>query len=221
MARASIGASEDPQSFRHARLFLLSVMMLSGVASVHAQPRAHGGGAVTFITETHSTTNELGGTTWGGSLLLGVSVSPRLSVEFEPSFVRSFQGEYTYSPSRSLRARVITRRRDTFLTFQLRGRAGFLEPVVGVSYVRGTGTRHATFLGSGRPYFDGRQSQHGLAVAGGVDAVVKLTPRLFFVPTFRAFVIARPRPSPRNPGAQQTGGGRFAFRYGAGARVTF
>jgi hypothetical protein len=56
--------------------------------------------------------------------------------------------------------------------FQLRARAGFLEPVVGVSYVHGAASRHATLVESGRRYFDDR--------------------RLFFVPSFRGFVITRP-----------------------------
>jgi hypothetical protein len=174
---------------------------------------------VTFVTQTHSTTVQPGGTTWGGSLLFGVSLSPRLSAEFEPLFAGSFDGQYTYAPSPAFRAHVITRRRDTFFTFQLRARTGFLEPVVGVSYLRGTASRHATIIESGRPYFDDRQSQHALAVAGGIDAGVELTSHFFFVPTFRAFVVERP--SPRDAFGEQTGGGRFVFRYGAGARVAF
>jgi hypothetical protein len=212
----------------HARLLLLAVVTLVSAVPAHAQPRAYSGGAVTFLTQTHSTlaqarstTVQLGGTTWGGSLLFGVSLSPRLSAEFEPLFVGSFDGQYTYSPSPVFRAQVITRRRDTFFTFQLRTRTGVLEPVVGVSYLRGTASRHATFIESGRPYFDDRQSQHALAVAGGFDASVKLTAHFFFVPTFRAFVVARPSVARNDVIAQQTSGGPFVFRYGAGVRVAF
>ena len=201
------------------RWLVLTVVTLGSAVSAHAQSRPYFGGAVTFVTQTHSTSAQPGGTTWGGSLLFGVSLSPRLSVEFEPLFVGSLAGQYTYSPTSSTRARVITRRRDTFFTFQLRARTGFLEPVVGVSYVRGAASRHATFIDPPSPYFDDRQSQHALAVAGGIDAAVKLTSHICFVPTFRTFVVARP--SPEGPIGQQTGGGRFAFQYGAGVRVAF
>lgn len=199
--------------------------MLGTVESAHAQSEVYGGAAVSFVTETHSAHNPLGGTTWGGSLLLGMSVSPRLSVEFEPSFVGTFEGEYTYRPGPSFRARVVTRRRDAFFTFQVRGTSRFLEPVVGVSYVRGTGRRQATLVPSGRPYFDDRLTEHAFALVGGIDVRIRLTSHFFFVPTFRAFVVARPDPLEPvpggNPGGEQTGGGRFAFWYGAGARVAF
>jgi len=204
----------------HTRLLVLTVATLGSAVSAHAQSRPYSGGTVTFVTQTNSTNLQPRGTAWGGSLLFGVSLSPRLSVEFEPNFVGSVDGEYTYSPTLSTRAHVITRRRDTFFTVQLRTRTGFLEPVVGVSYLHGTASRQATFVDSGTPYFDDRQSQDRLAVAGGIDAAVKLTSHFFFVPTFRTFVVVA-RPSLQGPIGQQTSGGRFAFRYGAGVRIAF
>jgi hypothetical protein len=206
-------------------LFPLSAVMLLIAVSAHAQSAVYAGGSLSLVTQTHPTTItpvqppiQPGGTTWGGSLLIGRSVSTRLSAEFEPLFVGSLEGQYTYSPNRSFRAHVITRRRDTFFTVQLRARTGFVEPVVGVSYVQGAASRHATIIESSRPYFDDRRSHHGVAVAGGIDGGVKLASRFFFVPSVRAFVIVRPT---GHVIGEQTRGGRFAFRYGAGARVTF
>ena len=203
----------------YSRWLVLTVVTLGNAVSAHAQSRPYFGGAVTFVTQTRSTNLQPGGTTWGGSVLFGVPLSPRLSVEFEPLFVGSLAEQYTYSPTPSTSARVITRRRDTFFTFQVRARTGFLEPVVGVSYVRGAASRQATLIDPPSPYFDDRQSQHALAVMGGIDAAVRLTSHVFFVPTFRTFVVARP--SPEGPIGQQTRGGRFAFQYGAGVRVVF
>lgn len=202
----------------YARLLLLTALTLGWGMSAHAQSRVYAGGAATFVTQTHPEALQLGGTTWGGSVLFGVPVSPRLSVEFEPSFVGSFDGEYTYSASITSRARVVMRRRDTFYTFQLRARTGFFEPVVGFSYVRGRSSRDATFTPSGRPYFADSQSENAPALAGGIDASVKLASRFFLVPTFRAFVVARP--DSKYIG-EQTRGGPFVFRYGVGARVAF
>ena len=219
---APLGTRRMHKMSRHARMILLTVVTIGMGASVpaHAQPRLYAGGALTLLTRTHSATEQpLGGTTWGGSVLFGVQVSARLSVEFEPSFGGAFGQEYTYSPFPFQTVRVVTSRRDTFFTFQLRARAGVLEPVVGVSYVRGRTGRHANFVQGGGTYFDDQRSDNTLAVAGGIDAAVRIAPHFYFVPTFRALVVARP--SPDDLTGNQTSGGRFVFRYGAGARATF
>jgi hypothetical protein len=44
------------------------------------------GGTFNVVTQTHSDKELVGGTTRGGSALFGVQVSPRVAVEFEPSF---------------------------------------------------------------------------------------------------------------------------------------
>lgn len=161
--------------------------------------------------------SDLGGTTWGGSVLFGVQVSPRLSVEFEPSFAGEFTDDYTYRPGPSRVARVVSTRRDTLFTFQLRWRIGALEPVAGVSYVRDRTRRHATYVPGGGTYFDDQQSGGVLGVATGLDAALRLASHVFLVPTCRLIV----RPTSNGPGEDPTDAGSLVFRYGAGARVTF
>ena len=201
------------------RWLFLALVMAAAAVPAHGQSRPYAGASVAAVTGTRSDSFQPGGTAWGGSLLVGVPLSSRLSVEFEPSFIGPLDdGEYTYSATHTLDAHVITHRRDTFFTFQLRLRTGSLEPVLGISYVRARASRHATIVDSGRPYFDDDETQHAMGLAGGIDARVKLTSHVSFVPTFRVFVVAR---SSSSPISAQTSGGPFAFRYGSGARVTF
>jgi len=202
-----------------ARLLLLTVLTIGSVVTAHTQSRPYVGGSVSVVSETRSETIQPAGTTWGGSLLLGLPLSPRVSLEFEPSFIGSLDpGEYTYRPSPSLQAHVTTHRRDTFFTIQFRARTRLLEPVVGGSYVYARARRHATFVPSGSLYFDDRQAQRGVGFAAGLDGSFRLTPRVFVVPTFRAFFIAR---STEGFTGEQTSGGPVTFRFGVGTRVTF
>ena len=203
----------------HERLLLLTILTIGSGITAHTQSRPYVGGSVSVVRETRSETFQPAGTTWGGTLLLGLPLSPRVSLEFEPSFIGSLDpGEYTYRPGPSLQAHVTTHRRDTFFTVQFRARTRLLEPVVGGSYVYARARRHATFVPSGSLYFDDRQAQRGVALAAGLDGSVKLTPRVFIVPTFRAFFVAR---STEGVIGEQTGGGPFVFRFGVGTRVTF
>jgi hypothetical protein len=113
---------------------------------------------------------------------------------------------------------VVSRGRDNFFTFQLRGKAGVLEPVAGVSYVRSGFSRHAAFVPGGATYFDDESSDHTLAFAGGLDAAFRVSPRVAIVPTFRVFIVRRASPSlPENP----VSGASVVLRTGVGARVTF
>jgi hypothetical protein len=89
---------------------------------------------------------------------------------------------------------------------------------VGGSYVYARTRRHATFVETGSLYFDDRQAQRGVALAGGLDGSFRLTPRVFVVPTFRVFFVAR---STDPFTSEDTSGGPFVFRYGVGTRVTF
>jgi hypothetical protein len=197
----------------------LALIVLPPVVSAQ-HSRLYAGGTLTLMTQAHSTTEPLGGTTWGGSVLCGVQVSPRLAVELEPSFGGAYSWEYSYRPGPSWTADVVASRRDAFFSLQLRTRVGVLEPVVGVSYVRGRISRHAT-TGS-TTYFDDGRSDNGVAAVGGLDAALKLAPRFYFVPTFRVLVVARPATRDSlDPLGDETATGRFVFRYGAGARVTF
>jgi hypothetical protein len=194
-------------------------ILFAGVAA-SAQSRIYAGGAVTFLTQTNAdgrTEEQLRGTTLGGSVVLGVQVSPRLSVEFEPSFGRSFTApEYTYRPWIDRAVNVVSTGKDSFFTFQLRGRIGVLEPVVGVSYVRVRSSRRAIYVPGGGTYFDGDLSGYTFALAGGIDAAVKVAPHLYFVPTFRLFIVPRSPLATAPPYA-----GKLVFRGGAGARVSF
>jgi hypothetical protein len=191
------------------------------IVVVAQESRVYVGGTFNVVTQTHADDEPLGGTTWGGSALFGVRVSPRLAVEFEPSLGGTYSWEYTYRPSPSLIAHVIARRRNTFFSGQARIHLGVLEPVVGMSYVHGRIGRHAT-IGSST-YFDDSGSADTLAVVGGVDAALKLASHFYFVPTFRVIVSAlRPSIDPfGDPLGDQTRTGPLAFRYGAGVRLTF
>jgi hypothetical protein len=197
---------------------LLALLVLPSVAAAQ-QPRAYAGGAFNLVTQTQSGDVPLGGTAGGGSVVFGVQVSPRVAVEFEPSFSfgEPFSWEYSYRPTTSSIADVVASRSDSFYSFQVRTRVGILEPVVGVSYVHGRISRHATIAGA--TYFDDSRADHGLEAVGGLDAAVKVTPRFFFVPTFRLF--ARAQSASGDPLGDQTRTGPLTFRYGAGVRVIF
>ena len=202
-------------------LIVLALVALVALPSVVVaqESRAYAGGSFNFVTQTHTDAEPLGGTTWGGSVLFGVRVSGRVAIEFEPSFSGPYSWEYSYRPGPSFTADVIASRRDTFFSGQTRIRLGVVEPVVGLSYVHGKINRHAT-IGS-TTYFDDSGSDDGIAVVGGVDAAFKLASHFYFVPTFRLFLLPRSKPDEFNPLREQTSTGQLAFRYGAGARVTF
>ena len=191
------------------------------IAAAAQQSRVYLGGTFDAVTQIHADDEPLGGTTWGGSALFGVQVSPRVAIEFEPTFVGRLSWDYTYRPSPSLVANVVASRRNMYFSGQARIKLGVLEPVAGMSYVRGRVARHAT-IGSST-YFDDNESRDGLAVVAGVDAALKLASHFYFVPTLRVFVSAlRPSSDPfGDPLGDQTRTGPVAFRYGAGARVTF
>jgi hypothetical protein len=95
------------------------------------QPRIYAGGALTLTTQTHSTTEPLGGTTWGGSALFGVEVSPRVAVEVEPSVGGTNSWEYSYRPTASASATVVASRRERFFSAQVRSRTRIVEPSSG------------------------------------------------------------------------------------------
>jgi hypothetical protein len=161
------------------------------------ESRVYVGGTFNFVTQTHSAREPIGGTTQGGSALFGVQVSPRVAIEFEPSLAGRYSWRYTYSPSPSLTANVVASRRDTFFPIQARIRLGVLEPVVGVAFVHGRISRHAT-VGTGT-YFDDGRSDDNLAFVGGVDAALNVAAHFYLVPTFRLLVSA-PGATPDSPG---------------------
>jgi hypothetical protein len=112
-----------------------------------------------------------------------VTVSPRVAIEFEPSFGGRNSWEYTYRPSPSLFARVVASRRDMFFPVQARFRWGVLEPVVGVSFVY-TRISWQSTVGS-----DVSRTDDNVALVGGVDAALKLVSSLYVVPTFRVLFL--------------------------------
>ena len=189
---------------------------------VAQEPRAYVGGTFNFVTTTHSSEEPLGGTTPGGSAVFGVRVSPRVAIEFEPSFGGAYSWEYTYITGVSgFSAHVIASRRDTFFPVQARIRMGVLEPVVGVAFVHGKISRHATLVINGRTYFDDSRSDNDPALVSGLDAALKLTSRVRLVPTLRMLVLPRGPKPVGDPLGEQTSTGSFVFRYGIGARVAF
>src|SRR6476469_3432060 len=107
---------------------LVAFPQVAGAQESHV----YAGGTVTFVTQTHSDDQPLGGTTIGGSVLFGARVSPRVAIECEPSFGESFSWEYTYRPAASLIATVVASRHDTFIPVQARLALGVIEPVIGV-----------------------------------------------------------------------------------------
>ena len=200
---------------------ITTVLLLFASNAAAQQSRVHIGGALTGVYQTQAEDDAVGGLAWGGSALFGVQVSPRVAIEFEPSFGGAYSWEYTYRPGPSRMADVVASRRDTFFTFQMRRRAGVLEPVAGVSYVLGRISRHAT--SGGRPYFDDARSENSLALVGGLDAGIELAPHVLFAPTVRVLYVMRPGNADpfSDPLGEQTSTGPFMFRFGAGARVTF
>src|SRR2546421_6461973 len=89
----------------------LAVLAFPFVAAAQ-QARVYVGGTVDLVTQTESGNKPIGGTIWGGRALFGVQVSPRVAVEFEPSFKGSYSWEYTYRPTPSLTADVLAARRN-------------------------------------------------------------------------------------------------------------
>jgi hypothetical protein len=180
------------------------------------------GGTITGFTQTEPDGQPLGGTTWNGSVFVGGWVSPRVAIEFEPSFGRTFSWQYSYRAGASFTANVVASRRDTFWAGQVRTRAGVFEPVVGLAFMRTNRQRHATT--NGRPYFDDLRVDNGLAGVAGLDAPVRIAPHVYLLPTFRALLNFKTAPDTSNVGdplGDQTSAGRLLFRYGAGVRVTF
>jgi hypothetical protein len=199
--------------FRPILLALVTSVVFPPVVAAQ-QSSVYVGGTFNLVTQTHSSPAEpLGGTARGGSVVFGVQVSPRVAVEFEPSFGGPYSWKYTYRPGPSRTADVVASRRDSFFSFQLRTRVGVLEPVIGVSYVHGRISRHST------EGWDDSRSDNGIAAVGGLDAALKLTSHFYFVPTFR--LSARASSSAEDPLGAQTRTGPLVFRYGAGVRVTF
>lgn len=196
---------------------LVAIAVLPSVAG--AQERhVYAGGAVARVSQTHSDAEPLGGTTSGGSVVVGTWVSPRLGLEGEATFGGRSSWAYSYRPAIAIpRADVVPSRRDTYLVFQLRARMGVLEPVIGLGDALGRISRHATINGS--PYFDDAAWHHGLAAVGGLDAAIRISSRFSVVPTFRALAVARG--DSERPLRKDTRTGSVAFRYGVGARVLF
>ena len=63
---------------------LVTFVLLPSVAAAQQSP-VYVGATVDGVTQAHSDTEPLGGTTWGGSVVFGVQVSRRVAIEFEPT----------------------------------------------------------------------------------------------------------------------------------------
>ena len=194
-------------------------MIVSTVPAAAQQPRVYAGGAFAVHTQTHSTSEPLGGTGASGSALFGVWLTPRVAVDVEPTFGPAFSWQYSYKPGPSLTADVDVSRRDTSLLFQLRVRAGALQPVVGAGFVHGHVTRHAT-LASGATYFDDESSDQVFTMSAGVDAPFRVAPHVEVFPTLRLLFTGR-NTAVAGLLFDQAATGSLAVRYGVGARVRF
>jgi hypothetical protein len=209
---------------------IASLIVASSIADAQDHP-LYVGGAFGLQTQLHSVTlplegksEPLVGTTWSGSALFGAQLSPRLSLEVEPSLGGQYSNEYTYSPGPSWSAHVVAQRRDTFISFQSRIKIGLVEPILGVAYVVEHLSRHATV--SGRTYFDDDRIDKGFGATGGLDAAIKTGAHAFIVPTFRMFVTSARSIDPLassdyDPLVEDTGTGRLVLRYGVGALFIF
>jgi hypothetical protein len=133
---------------RYFRVTVLAALALLVHAAAEAQSRFHGGAALTGATEPSSTAADRqdrpGGTTWSGSALLGVRIRRGVFLELEPGMVGDRTDEYTYAAFRDADARVEWKRKEAFLTGQLRWKVRALEPVAGVRYIHTVTTYHAT-----------------------------------------------------------------------------
>jgi hypothetical protein len=170
-------------------------------------------GATIDVSEAESDTAPLAGTVLGGRGLFGVKVSPRVAIEFEPSFTTTDSVESTYRPTPTIVAHVVTSRWNAFYTGQVRLRFANIEPVMGLSYL------HAGISESGY-YLNASGTNNGLAVVGGVDVGLPLTSRIFLVPTIRVLVTITDTTS-SDPLRSDTDTGALFVRYGAGVRVVF
>lgn len=207
---------------RRTAVVLLALMTLAAPSAAQQDGSLYAGGTVTAFTQTQPDSQPLGGTTWSGSAFVGGWVSPRVAIEFEPTFGRTFSWEYSYRPGASVTANVVASRRDTFWAAQVRTRLGVVEPVVGLAYMRSHLQRHATI--AGRPYFDDSRDEHGVAGVLGLDAPLKIAPHVYLLPTFRVLLnltSASESSVLSDPFASQTTTGDLVFRYGAGVRITF
>lgn len=204
-----------------ARVAVTAGIALLLASSARAQARPHADGAVTWITQSHDSVRHLGGRTWGAHVVFGVPASSRVSVEFEPSFAGRFIGDYMYRPCLSCGPVRVTRtRRDTFFTFQLRWTIRRIEPVAGISYIRGTTSRDARFVDNGRIYFVEEDTDNALAFLGGLDVPLPLISHFSIVPTFRLGARVAQERAPFDA-PSDTNAGRFFVRGGAGGRVSF
>ena len=145
---------------------------------------------------------------------MGADVSRRLGVEVEAAFTGNIDAD-PYRPSLDRLVHVETRGRRTFLSMLLTVRAGVVEPMVGLGYVRSTVRSHATFTDSGTDHFDTTRAEHGIALVGGLDIAAPVSPRLTIVPTFRIYIIGRGS----SPVFGTASAGPVVFRAGLGVRV--
>jgi hypothetical protein len=204
---------------QYVRVTVLAALALLVHASAEAQSRFHLGAALTGATEPSSTAADRqdrpGGTTWSGSALLGVRIRRGVFLELEPGMVGDRTDEYTYAAFRDADARVEWKRKEAFLTGQLRWKARALEPVAGVRYIHTTTSYHATFIPSGSTYWDARYADHDVALVAGSDAAIRIARRCDVVPTFRLII----RPTTNAHGAADAG--TIGLGYGAGIRIPF
>jgi hypothetical protein len=202
------------------RWAILPALVLGAALPARGQSRIDAGGAIGLSHDLQTPTEtRVGGTTWSGTVVFGADVSRHLGVEVEAAFSGDIDAEpYVYNPSPKSGVEVETRGRSTFLSAQLRARAGVVEPVVGLGYVRATLSRHAAFTSTGGAYFDDSRIDHGIALVTGIDVASPISPRVAIVPTLRVYFVDRGSP----PAFGNTAtAGPVVLRAGVGVRVHF
>jgi hypothetical protein len=172
--------------------WLVAVLVLGAAAGAHAQGRVYVGAAAGLAADLEpAEIDRLGGTTWSGSGSVGVHLTRWLGVEVETTFCGEIHAKpYTYVPKPG-RVDGEAHGRNTFVGVLLKTRAGMIEPVAGLAFVRTAIRRHAVFESSGATYFDDTRAGRAIAFAVGLDVNAPVSPRLSIGPTFRVYVIER------------------------------
>lgn len=197
---------------------LVVSLLAASVPSQAQDTNMYVGGSLYVVNQGSSNNEPLGGATWGAAAAVGVRVSDRVSLEFEPTFSGAYSNQFSYRFTPVLTADETAVRRDTSFSGQLRLRASVIEPVIGLSYIHGAVSRHATVLG--RPYFDDAGSDDRSALVGGIDVPLKVASRFYIVPSVRVLFSLFGGPT-SDPLFSQTATGDVTVRIGAGARFDF
>ena len=201
------------------RGILLALLVVGLASKVAAQQQTGPYVGATFNGLSHLDSIGSSFTSPNGALVIG-GAGARIGAEFEASVGGSTAGDHSYACCGGNDiVNVLTSTHDSFFLLQLKGRGRIFEPSAGIGFVFYKITRHATATstrtGLQRPYFDDTRSDGALVATAGLDAAVKVTTHLYFVPSARLIF------SLDDQVAADAHAGRLRLRYGAGLRVAF